>query len=491
MGQENPRHSIARASFSSKTNWNRPNWLVDRSRDSDAQGAEASRRVKIRPQIQDAILVESRRRCCICFGLDRDFNRKKGQIAHLDGNSANARASNLVFLCWDHHDEFDSRSSQSKNLTQGEVRQFRDELRAHIAAVFGQEANGDLVQVDSLSRTGSVVEEARKLQSSEVNDARPESPSQWLLRYEFEHANSAWLGPFSNDSRDLLVVEKGKCSRLFRDGIESIWTFEIPDEMRETFANSDDSPLASFIADGHGASVYARSNGDLSVAIQTFSEDEHLETKWETLKAHCTRPSFAGFALDGSVLVTGDEAGELLIWDWPTRRKTHKLPSLVGPVSSAHLSGNDRVIVTGRNGSFEIFELATSRAVGSGSARVKGSGAQVRFSLNPAYLVADDDADRFDVLETATLKAAPENTWALVCVSAKSDASECVAAIKTAVGTVLVAVREPSKGFEPQAFEALSPQGRRVSDYEVSMDGERIAIMVDRKSLMVWERALP
>src|ERR1700722_15297894 len=88
---------------------------------------------KVVPQeVQDKVLVACRRRCAICFGLNRDPTIKAGQIAHLDRDAANSSFDNLVFLCLEHHDQFDSRTSQSKGLTVDEVRRFRQELVATI-----------------------------------------------------------------------------------------------------------------------------------------------------------------------------------------------------------------------------------------------------------------------------------------------------------------------------------------------------------------------
>lgn len=75
-----------------------------------------------------SVLIKSRRRCCICFGLERDTNLKAGQIAHLDQNSSNNAEDNLAFLCLVHHDEYDSQTRQRKGLTLGEVKAFRAEL---------------------------------------------------------------------------------------------------------------------------------------------------------------------------------------------------------------------------------------------------------------------------------------------------------------------------------------------------------------------------
>lgn len=90
---------------------------------------------------ETAVLVRSRRRCCICFGIDRDTRPKLGQIAHLDKSNANHAESNLAFLCFEHHDEYDSISSQRKNYTQAEVKTFRDELYTTINKAFTQQVH--------------------------------------------------------------------------------------------------------------------------------------------------------------------------------------------------------------------------------------------------------------------------------------------------------------------------------------------------------------
>jgi hypothetical protein len=66
---------------------------------------------------------------------------KAGQIAHLDRNSSNSAADNLAFLCLEHHDEYDSRTSQRKGLTPGEVKQMRAELHGAIGKAFSVEVH--------------------------------------------------------------------------------------------------------------------------------------------------------------------------------------------------------------------------------------------------------------------------------------------------------------------------------------------------------------
>ena len=91
--------------------------------------------------VETTVLVRCRRRCSICFGLDRDTRLKAGQIAHLDRDSSNHTISNLVFLCFQHHDEYDSRSSQRKNFAVGEVKEFRHELQNTINKAFTQQVH--------------------------------------------------------------------------------------------------------------------------------------------------------------------------------------------------------------------------------------------------------------------------------------------------------------------------------------------------------------
>lgn len=76
------------------------------------------------------VLKRCRHRCAICFGLQRDESNKKDQVAHLDGDPSNFDLDNLAFLCLEHHDQFDSRTSQSKNLTISEVKGYRGELES-------------------------------------------------------------------------------------------------------------------------------------------------------------------------------------------------------------------------------------------------------------------------------------------------------------------------------------------------------------------------
>jgi hypothetical protein len=90
-------------------------------------------RATIPPEVIADVLVMARRRCCICFALSNDADEKKGQVAHLDRDPSNNSRDNLVFLCFDHHDQYDSRTSQSKGLTVEEVRRYQAQLNRFVA----------------------------------------------------------------------------------------------------------------------------------------------------------------------------------------------------------------------------------------------------------------------------------------------------------------------------------------------------------------------
>jgi hypothetical protein len=120
--------------------------------------------------IETTVLIRSRRRCCICFGLDRDTRLKSGQIAHLDKNSGNHAEANLAFLCFDHHDEYDSISSQRKNFTIGEVKAFREELRATINKAFTQKVHfGEITTSPTDPYAGSYIRIDSGTDSAELN----------------------------------------------------------------------------------------------------------------------------------------------------------------------------------------------------------------------------------------------------------------------------------------------------------------------------------
>lgn len=74
------------------------------------------------------ILTRSRRRCPLCVYLEEDWQEQHGQIAHLDRDNSNNSEDNLAFLCLRHHTLYDSSTSQHRNYTIGEVKEYRNRL---------------------------------------------------------------------------------------------------------------------------------------------------------------------------------------------------------------------------------------------------------------------------------------------------------------------------------------------------------------------------
>ena len=127
------------------------------------------RRQPIPKQIETNILVSSRRRCCICFGLNRDVELKSGQIAHLDKRSNNSVENNLAFLCLVHHDEYDSSTSQRKGLTMGEVLRFKQELITALGSSFSQSVHfGELLTPPNDPFAGSYIRIGSSFDSAEI-----------------------------------------------------------------------------------------------------------------------------------------------------------------------------------------------------------------------------------------------------------------------------------------------------------------------------------
>ncbi len=86
------------------------------------------------PNAEAAVLRACARRCALCYGLNADSNEKRGQLAHIDRQRSNSRPNNLVYLCLDHHNEYDTKYQVSKGLSPRELHAYKHELEVAIAA---------------------------------------------------------------------------------------------------------------------------------------------------------------------------------------------------------------------------------------------------------------------------------------------------------------------------------------------------------------------
>jgi hypothetical protein len=133
-----------------------------------------------------AILILSRRRCAFCHGLNGDQGEKRGQIAHINRNANDNRLENLAFLCLAHHDEYDTRRSQSKGFTVNELRSYRAKLHE-----FFDDQKSAIEPDDELF--------------TEYRDLIPEK---W--RHVFQEALSFYTGPHRTQSAVLETLDGAK-----------------------------------------------------------------------------------------------------------------------------------------------------------------------------------------------------------------------------------------------------------------------------------------
>ncbi|MCX6926179.1 MAG: hypothetical protein NT154_23675 [Verrucomicrobia bacterium] len=94
---------------------------------------EPKTRTTIPKPVETQVLTASQRKCCLCYYLTGNRLHRKGQLAHLNHDRSDSNFDNLAYLCLEHHDELDSRPSQSKGFTTEEVRTYRDRLYRELA----------------------------------------------------------------------------------------------------------------------------------------------------------------------------------------------------------------------------------------------------------------------------------------------------------------------------------------------------------------------
>ena len=86
-------------------------------------------RKRIPLDIEEALLTKCRRRCAFCYAFnDESPTGVQGQIAHINNDRADNREENLAWLCLNHHDQYDGKTSQSKGLTARELKHYKRRL---------------------------------------------------------------------------------------------------------------------------------------------------------------------------------------------------------------------------------------------------------------------------------------------------------------------------------------------------------------------------
>lgn len=93
-------------------------------------------RKRIPDKTHARVVLDCRRRCALCFGLDGDDGVQfLGHVVHVDRNSENRDESNLCYLCVKHHAAYDLKGPQVKALMPGELLEHKRLLLEHVSAL--------------------------------------------------------------------------------------------------------------------------------------------------------------------------------------------------------------------------------------------------------------------------------------------------------------------------------------------------------------------
>lgn len=166
-------------------------------------------RKPIPQDVQNKVLTVSRRRCCLCVFLAGKDIPVNGQLAHLNRDASDAKFENMVYLCLQHHDDYDTVRRQTKNLTLAEVRHWRDKLYERYSKKDAIE-KGDIVE----PRAG------REYSSVSGYDAVIANPENHL-----DHLDDPWRFPlWLNGNEPVLFAYKAAF-----DGVCLIERINLPD----------------------------------------------------------------------------------------------------------------------------------------------------------------------------------------------------------------------------------------------------------------------
>ena len=112
-------------------------------------------RKKVPDAVLTSLLVKTRRRCCLCVYLKNDRGQKRIQVAHINHRPSENDEENLVPLCLDHHDEYDSVTSQSKGLTASELRFYKQKLIDELSELPTESIEHKAIERETPDITGS------------------------------------------------------------------------------------------------------------------------------------------------------------------------------------------------------------------------------------------------------------------------------------------------------------------------------------------------
>jgi len=234
--------------------------------------------------------------------------------------------------------------------------------------------------------------------------------------------------------------------------------------------------------------LHGSDDGDIIVveAKPRVEGSRHKET--DQLVAHKSRPVRAQFCPGGSRLVSVDEKGYVIVWDWASRTVLLSFRTLVGRVTGISFGHrDDSVVVISESGDIEVFDMLTGRSKKQFHANIGGK-CLVQFSLFDEHIIAHDDADRWDgLLYSSGLRMAPTELIAAI-TSAVSDKQGKLVVMQTASGHVFVLAQDIIEAAKYAFDDLFPPLDLRISDVQISDDGQYVGLLIERRALHIWQR---
>jgi len=182
----------------------------------------------------------------LCWFWNADKSQKDGQIAHIDHDHSNSAANNLVYLCLEHHNQYDARQYQSKGITEDEVCRARADLlrqfdgAPHSEVSITLRFDGD---IDGLS-----IEEEDRILAALRTVCRPGAQVELIAK-----ARGSVLLTFRLKQEDALrVMEAMDTGHLQHIGVRDGWVADVTDvsaiDSRRSGKRLDDPWMTGLVA---------------------------------------------------------------------------------------------------------------------------------------------------------------------------------------------------------------------------------------------------
>jgi hypothetical protein len=218
--------------------------------------------------VRAKILIRSKRICAFCFYFDDRSVKTRGQIAHVDRDPTNSEIDNGAYLCKNHHDEYDMKSSQSQRLTPAELKEAR-------------------ANVYEFLESGGLPASQKKLPRPKQSKPRPVSLAVYERRLPIYKATIEFLRYVVGD----LKPEYPKIIQFGRDTEEALFLFdeEVAQYLRELSNRS--VRLHAVVKMREAAVTYNRTTGN----FESWIAQETSLVEWFTDQDDEIRRRFAPF----------------------------------------------------------------------------------------------------------------------------------------------------------------------------------------------------